>query len=74
LLSLHEQVPSRSRPLTAKYSLFKRADIVRKALWRRIWCLSPLNSKFVSSFNGEGGRLPNDCWHFDLFFCVVHAS
>lgn len=46
------QVPSRSRPLAAKYSLFKRADLVRKALWQRIWCLSPLNSKFVSSFNG----------------------
>jgi hypothetical protein len=53
LLCCHKQVPSRSRPLAAKYSLFKRADIVRKALWRRIWCLSPLNSKFVSSFNGE---------------------
>jgi hypothetical protein len=32
--------------------LFKRADIVRKANWRRIWCLSPITgSKFVSTFN-----------------------
>lgn len=47
------QVPTRTRPsaITQKYSLFKRADIVRKAVLRRIWCLSPLNSKFVNTFN-----------------------
>lgn len=40
----------RKRPpaIPQRYSLFKRADIVRKTDLRRIWCLSPLNSRFAS--------------------------
>jgi isoaspartyl dipeptidase IadA len=47
------KVPVRVRQpaISQKYSVFKRADIVNKANYRRIWCLSPLNSKFISSFN-----------------------
>jgi hypothetical protein len=41
---------ARQPAISPKLSVFRRVDIMRRVCARRLWCLSPLNSRFASSF------------------------